>query len=223
MPEITPDLKDESRCISVHWSLPVQCVLPNTHRENWHEAGHPHTGNRMRYRRSMGVFVTEELHDGAWHDLTIPAPGAVCGEPHPSRSSVNCQMGHGENGNRWNHFATVDGCRHSWNTPPPGKATPEQLASDVATLRARVAELEAITANAEKLVHGWLRTSAEHISVSHLDAVRDTPLIAGMQEGRANQYSDCANELRDVLDGEDPDGTEFGVGIVPAGAGDAPC
>lgn len=78
---------------------------------------------------------------------------------------------------------------------------------------AEVERLRAVEANARKLVSAWLRASAEHISISNLDAVRDTPLMAGMQDGRANQYSDCANELRDVLDGEDPDGFEFGVSV----------
>lgn len=77
MNEIKPDLSDKSRCISVHWSLPVQCVLPPTHRENWHETWDPETGNRLRYRRSMGVFRTEALYDGTWHDLELPAPGAA--------------------------------------------------------------------------------------------------------------------------------------------------
>lgn len=143
MPEISPDLSDKSRCVSVHWSLPVQCVLPRTHRENFHEAWHPQTGNRLRYRRSMGAFVSEELHHGTWHDLLIPAPGKVCGEPHSSRPGVNCQMEHGETGNRWNHFALVDGCRYTWNTGLPRPVTVEQLGSDVVSLRAEVASLTA--------------------------------------------------------------------------------
>jgi hypothetical protein len=76
---------------------------------------------------------------------------------------------------------------------------------------ARVAELEAITANAHKLVSAWLQTGGEHFAISTVDAVRDNPLMAGMQEGRANQYTDCANELQDVLDGEDPDTFEHGI------------
>ncbi|MER6092504.1 hypothetical protein [Streptomyces bluensis] len=78
---------------------------------------------------------------------------------------------------------------------------------------ARVAELEEIAANARKLISGWLKTAGEHYSVSTIDAVKNDSLFAGMQEGRANQYSDCANELKDVLDGEDPDTWEHGVGI----------
>lgn len=78
---------------------------------------------------------------------------------------------------------------------------------------ARVAELESIVANARKLVSAWLQTAGEHFSISTIDAVKTTPLIAGMQEGRATQYSDCANELRDVLDGEDPDTWEHGVTV----------
>jgi hypothetical protein len=77
MPEIQPDLTDKSRCVSVHWSLPVQCVLPCTHRENWHEAWDPQTGNRLRYRRSFGVYRTEELRNDEWTALYIPAPSGV--------------------------------------------------------------------------------------------------------------------------------------------------
>jgi hypothetical protein len=75
--EITPNLTDTSRCISVHWSLPVQCVLPRPHRENWHEAWHPDTRNRIRYRRTLGVFATEELRGDGWCTLPIPPPERV--------------------------------------------------------------------------------------------------------------------------------------------------
>jgi hypothetical protein len=74
MAEIKPDLSEWSRCISVHWSLPVQCVLPCTHRQNWHEAWHPESGNRIRYRRAYGTFRTEELIGDGWSDLGIPPP-----------------------------------------------------------------------------------------------------------------------------------------------------
>jgi hypothetical protein len=68
-------LPDLSRCISVHWSLPVQCVLSRAHRENWHEAWHPETGNRLRYRYS--ARATEELHHSEWHTLNIPGPARL--------------------------------------------------------------------------------------------------------------------------------------------------
>jgi hypothetical protein len=152
MPEISPNLADQSRCVSVHWNLPVQCVLPRSHRENWHEAWHPQTSNRMRYRRS-GVYVTEELHHSEWHDLEIPPPGGFCGDQfistfsRPDAPDVRCtgQYGHG-----WNHRAVVDGCTYSWNTPIPKDLTVDQLTRDVKQLRgmlvaahARIAELEA--------------------------------------------------------------------------------
>lgn len=157
MPEITPDLSDTSRCVSVHWSLPVQCVLPRTHADIWHEAWHPQSGNRIRYRRAMGVFVTEDHHDSAWHDLAIPAPGAVCGEPHSSKPGVFCQLEHGKDGlneNRWNHVAVVDGCRHSWNTPHAKALTVEQLTVDVGTLRAGIEELHAALTQSENDLTG---------------------------------------------------------------------
>jgi hypothetical protein len=75
MSDHSPDQSDPSRCISVHWSLPVQCVLPRAHRENWHEAWHPETGNRLRYRYS--ARATEELHHGGWHALNIPGPARL--------------------------------------------------------------------------------------------------------------------------------------------------
>lgn len=211
MPEITPDLSDTSRCISVHWSLPVQCVLPRAHRDNWHEAWHPKSGNRMRYRRAGGS--TEERREGSWRSLEIPPPGGWCNEQNPTNPKAFCSD---RSGHKWMHQVVYDGCTYTWGTTPSRQATVEQLTQDVRSLRERVAELESIVANAEKLIHGWTKSYAEHVSISHLDMVRDQPLMAGMQEGRANQYSDCANELRDVLDGEDPDGWEFGVGVEVA-------
>jgi hypothetical protein len=88
MPEISPDLSEWSRCISVHWSLPVQCVLPCTHRENWHEAWHPTTGNRLRYRRAFGIYATEELRNDEWTALFIPPPIEICGELYGSKAGV---------------------------------------------------------------------------------------------------------------------------------------
>jgi hypothetical protein len=69
-----PDFKDKTRCISVHWSLPVQCVLSPTHRENWHETWHPKSGNRLRYRHP-GKH-TEELRGGEWHAIQVPIGAA---------------------------------------------------------------------------------------------------------------------------------------------------
>jgi NTP pyrophosphatase (non-canonical NTP hydrolase) len=84
IPPLAPDMTNPERCISVHWSLPVQCVLPCTHRANWHEGWHPETGNRLRYRRTVGV--TKELRDGAWVDLGIPGPG------HRSREELAAEV-----------------------------------------------------------------------------------------------------------------------------------
>lgn len=91
------------------------------------------------------------------------------------------------------------------------RPTPHELRQQA---DARAAGLEARLANAHKLVSGWLKASADHHAVSHLDALKTDPLMAGMQNGRANQYSDCANELSDVLGGEDPDGWEHSVAIT---------
>lgn len=138
MPEIKPDLSEWSRCISVHWSLPVQCVLSCTHRENWHEAWHPKTGNRIRYRRSFGTFRTEELIGDDWVDLEIPPPGKICGEPHNSTPGVFCQKPQPG----WWHRALVNGCQYTWNTVKQ-ESTPDQVAKDLSRLREVAAEAEA--------------------------------------------------------------------------------
>ena len=134
MPEITPDLSDKSRCVSVHWILPVQCVLPRGHRENWHEAWHPENGNRLRYRRS-GAYHTNDLHHGEWHDLQIPPPNGFCNEYYPGKPEVRCtdQYGHG-----WNHQVVFEGCRYSWNTRIPSGLTVDQLTCDVRQLRGQL-------------------------------------------------------------------------------------
>lgn len=163
MPEIRPDLSDESRCVSVHWNLPVQCVLPRGHRENWHEAWHPESGNRLRYRRS-GVFASEDLHHGGWHDLQIPPPNGFCNDSFPGKPEARCtdRYGHG-----WNHQVVFEGCRYSWNTRIPKGLTGDQLTRDVQQLRgmvveahARIAELDQVRtealAEAKDAVVEWL-------------------------------------------------------------------
>lgn len=139
MPEIKPDLSDKSRCISVHWTLPVQCVLPPGHRENNHEAWHPQTRNRIRYRRTMGVYRTEELNDG-WRELEIAPPGGYCGYPHTTTTGVACQEMYGH-ALSWQHRAKVDGCLYSWNTPIPLELDRDQLHHDVRHMRAAVHRL----------------------------------------------------------------------------------
>lgn len=96
-------------------------------------------------------------------------------------------------------------------------AVPELLA-ELDRIRKERDELRAIVANGRKLISGWTKSYADHVSISQLDAMKKNPHMAGMQEGRANQYSDCANELRDVLDGEDPDGWEHGISVEVSAA-----
>ncbi|MFI0718882.1 hypothetical protein [Streptomyces sp. NPDC021224] len=142
MPEITPDLSDPNRCVVVHWVLPVQCVLPSSHRED-HEAWHPQSSNRIKFCGESVAPSTHELHDGAWHLLDLPRPGAVvCGEPYSRKPDVTCQEEHGADGSRWQHRALVDGCLYSWSTPHARPVTPQQLDHEVRALRARVADLE---------------------------------------------------------------------------------
>ena len=69
---MTEPTNDGDRCASTHWSLPVQCVLKSSHRENWHETWDPESGNRLRYRHPGGR--TEELRAGEWVALDFPKP-----------------------------------------------------------------------------------------------------------------------------------------------------
>lgn len=152
MPEIKPDLSDTNRCVSVHWNLPVQCVLPAGHRANWHEAWHPQTRNRIQYRRSMGLYQTHELQDGEWLDLEIPPPGGYCNDRRRGfpEVKVQCtrQYGHWD----WTHSATVDGCRYTWNTPIPKGLDAAQLGHDVQELRGLVVQLTAANAELESML-----------------------------------------------------------------------
>lgn len=147
MTAITPDLSDDSRCISVHWSLPVQCVLPRAHRANWHEAWHPTSGNRMRYRHTIGS--SEQLCNGVWVPLEIPPPGGYCNEQNPSNPKVFCDD---RAGHSWMHRVVYDGCTYTWGSQPSRPASAEQLSEDVRTLRARVAELELQAAKVAEFV-----------------------------------------------------------------------
>jgi hypothetical protein len=68
----------EPVCASVHWDLPVECVLPRTHRENWHVGANPLTGSWFRYR--YPIRSTHELVDGRWVDRTEPKPDRLTPE-----------------------------------------------------------------------------------------------------------------------------------------------
>jgi hypothetical protein len=65
---IEPDLSDRNRCVVTHWELPVQCVLPPTHRDD-HEAWHPESGNRIRFVGEAVTPHTDELRHGEWQRL----------------------------------------------------------------------------------------------------------------------------------------------------------
>lgn len=79
------------------------------------------------------------------------------------------------------------------------------LLAELDRVRAERDELKAITVNARQLSGHWLKQSGTHFSTSNFDAMQKYPYAAGAAEGRANQHSHCANELRDVLDGETAD------------------
>ena len=169
MPEIHPDLSDTSRCVSVHWSLPAQCVMPRTHRANWHETWHPQTGNRIRYRRSCGTYATDELSDGEWHDLALPAPGDICVAPHSSKPGIFCQE---PGDHQWMHRAIVDGCTHTWNLLNRGM-TPGQIQQDMADFRRladeQAAEIELLHARLEA-VEQFVDRDQDGICCSHAQA-----------------------------------------------------
>jgi hypothetical protein len=162
MPEIRPDMSDDSRCVSVHWSLPVQCVLPRSHRENWHEAWHPESGNRLRYRRS-GEYRTEELHHSEWHDLEIPPPGGFCNDQYSGHFADKIVRCTGRYGHGWNHRAVVDGCTYSWNTPIPKGLTVDQLTRDVQQLRGMLVAAHSRIEQLEGERERWSKT-AHHLA-----------------------------------------------------------
>lgn len=79
---------------------------------------------------------------------------------------------------------------------------------------------EARLANAQKLVDGWKQASQEHAAFAQSKAMDEMPGMADKQDGRSNQLADCANELADVLNGEDPDEWEYGIGMDVTEASD---
>ncbi|WP_019060039.1 hypothetical protein [Streptomyces prunicolor] len=154
MSEIAPNLSDDKRCVSVHWSIPAQCDLPRSHWED-HETTHPDTGVRLRYCRTMGTWRTEELRDGAWHRIEIPPPGGYCGQPDPDNPPAICA---GQFGHRLSraHAAYVDGVWRQWPSlvmePERRPGLDEEAllrglvydqAAEIAELRASIAALQA--------------------------------------------------------------------------------
>lgn len=99
----------------------------------------------------------------------------------------------------------------------PGILTPHEARQKA---EARVAELEAQLANAQKLVTGWRQASEEHANFGRSKVMDQHPGMADKQNGRSDQLADCANELADVLNGEDPDEWEYGIGLDVTEAGD---
>ncbi|MDJ0342189.1 hypothetical protein QMK19_03185 [Streptomyces sp. H10-C2] len=93
----------------------------------------------------------------------------------------------------------------------------EWLLTENERLTAEVADFRA---NATKLVDGWRTASGEHLEFSKSKVMDETPGMADKQRGRSDQLADCANELADVLNGDDPDGWEHGVGLDVTDAGD---
>lgn len=88
-------------------------------------------------------------------------------------------------------------------------AVPELLA-EVKRIRA---ELAAAKAGMQLLVDGWKQASNEHASFAKSNVMNEYPGLADKQEGRSLQLLDCADELADVVKGEDPDDWEYGIGV----------
>ncbi len=84
------------------------------------------------------------------------------------------------------------------------------LLAEIERLTARVAELEG---NAQKLVDGWRQASGDHEKFAQSKVMAEMPGMADKQEGRSLQLQDCADELADVLRGENPDEWEHGIGV----------
>ncbi|MFF7527293.1 hypothetical protein [Streptomyces pseudovenezuelae] len=95
--------------------------------------------------------------------------------------------------------------------------TPHQFRQQA---EARVAELETQMANARKLVDGWRQASDEHAKFAQSKVMDEYPGMSDKQDGRSNQLADCANELNDVLNGENPDDWEYGIGLDVTEASD---
>lgn len=209
MPEIKPDLSDTNRCPSVHWNLPVQCALPAGHWVNWHEAWHPQTGNRIRYRRSMGLYRTNELRNGAWHDLEIPPPGGYCNDQRRDvEPTVRCTepAGHG-----WNHVAVVDGCRHSWNTPLPKALDAAQLGYDVQLLRSLVVQLTGeLTEANTKLEIAERQTRERDERVTNLEATLERYVGRDPTVAEEMAYLNrCLNTVHDVCNAAEKQATRW--------------
>ncbi|MGW7247750.1 hypothetical protein [Streptomyces decoyicus] len=150
----------------------------------------------------MGVWSTEELHHGEWHDLQIPPPGGYCNDQRADRPDVRCTERYGHPG--WAHRATVDGCRHTWHTPPPRGLTATQLDSDVRQLRGlayeQTAELTRLRAELEKYVGKEPTRDEEAQYVNRcLDAVYDA-CEAARRDGRVL----TVEEIEQAADGNRP-------------------
>jgi hypothetical protein len=70
-----------------------------------------------------------------------------------------------------------------------------------------------LATRAQKLVDGWKQASGDHARYAKSRVMDEMPGMADRQEGRSLSLLDCADELADVLKGDDPDDWEHGVGM----------
>jgi len=72
---------------------------------------------------------------------------------------------------------------------------------------------EVIRSNIQKLIDGWRQASKEHATFAESKVMDEMPGMTDRQEGRSLQLLDCADELADVLKGDDPDDWQYGIGV----------
>lgn len=77
------------QCATAHYKMPVKCTLVADHPAEWHQALHPQTCARLRWRTSGGVRHTQEWESDddaetpeagewiTWHYVVEPEPTPV--------------------------------------------------------------------------------------------------------------------------------------------------
>lgn len=208
MPEIAPNLSDNKRCVSVHWSIPAQCDLPPSHWDD-HETTHPDTGVRLRYCRVGGTWRTEELRDGTWHRIEIPPPGGYCGQPDPEEVKVTCTLQHGHRLSRA-HAADVHGNWRQWpalvKEPErrPGLREEELLrglihdqAAEIAGLRASIAAVQAAAQRGPDCLCGAAR--GEKDTSAEAEAAFTRPMPPGIADRLSRLRTHIENKGRPVI------------------------
>jgi hypothetical protein len=185
----------------------VRAVLTQAAAQQWIQKQLDETGIRsMDFRNGMHMEL-----EGAREFLAhqVAAARAMLGDaPNYSETKLEWDVKVAESPELY----TIVIQRHA-----PGALTPHEARQKA---EARVAELEAVVSNAQKLIAGWKQASEEHARFAQSRAMGEMPGMADKQNGRSDQLADCADELADVLTGEDPDEWAYGIGMDVTDAGD---